>query len=766
MPQSKLLLKTFSTIVAGVLLFTVASYLSSVPWIRDVVEQQEERAGRVVLENINELARNAHSNIEAWRESALDARRRELRHIVQVATGALARLEQEVAAQGLSPEAARRKILEDIRHLTYGQNDNDYVFIADYDSRLISHPDPELHGVDFSETRDIYGNLIVPPMVKGAREHGEGFHSYWWRRLGEEEPSEKLSYYKHLPERKWVIGSGVYVDDVEDEVAARKAAVIEQLRRHLYGTRIANTGYLYVFDSDLNMLIHPNSNIEGTDFSELLNPVTGRPIGDDLMAAADSPDRKLLYKWDKPSDPGHYVYDKISWVHYLPGLDWYIASSVYLDEFRDTADTLTTRIITIAGLALVIAIFGAYMFLRRLIVPITRLADTAFRVGQGDLSAKTDIRRDDEIGVLASTFNAMVDRLRDQIDNMERRVAERTADLDRTVQDLEDRNRESAEINRMGELLQSCGNEEEIFTVAAQTVKALFPNDSGRTYMLDDDGGLQPVAHWGDAAPVEPVEDAHSCWAVRRVKSHRNPAARSESLCQRCSDSGAASLCVPLLAEGAVIGVINLNPAGGGGDTDRLLDHREPLMATVAEHIALSVTNLRLRDRLRQQSIKDPLTGLFNRRRLEEALAREISRAGRHGGRVGVIMLDVDNFKQFNDTYGHETGDAVLREVGSLLGRSVRREDVACRYGGEEFTLVVPEADRDGLHAMAEQVRARIEAQVAPALDGEVAGKVTVSAGAALYPEHGKDVHGLLKAADDALYLAKEAGRNRVVDAS
>lgn len=763
MPRSKLFLKTFSTIVAGVLLFTGASYLSSVPWIRDTVEQQEERTGRVVLDNIYELARNAHRNIEAWRESALDARRRELRHLVQVATGALARIEKEVAAQDLPPEAARRKILEDIRHFTYGQND--YVFIADYDSHLISHPDPELHGADFSEKRDIYGNLIVPPMVAGAREHGEGFHSYWWRRLGEDEPSEKLSYYKHLPDREWVIGTGVYVDDVEQEVAERKAAVVERLRRHLHRTRIANTGYLYLFDSDLNMLIHPNSNIEGTDFSDLLNPVTGRPIGKDLIAAAESPDHKLLYKWDKPSDPGHYVYDKISWVRYLPGFDWYIASSVYLDEFRATADTLTTRIVTIAGLALVVAIIGAYIFLRRLIVPITRLADTASRVGEGDLSAKTDIRRDDEIGVLASTFNAMVDRLRDQIDNMERRVAERTADLDRTVQDLEDRNRESAEINRMGELLQSCRDEEEVFTVAAQTAKALFPGDSGRTYMLDDDGRLQPVAHWGDAAPAEAHEDAHSCWAVRRGKSHRDPAACSESLCPHCCDPGATSLCVPLLAEGAVTGVIKLNPAGGGEDIDRLLDAREPLMATVAEHIALSVTNLRLRDRLRQQSIKDPLTGLFNRRRLEEALADEIARAKRHGGKVGVIMLDVDHFKQFNDTYGHETGDAVLREVGSLLGRSVRREDIACRYGGEEFTLIVPEAHRDGLLALAEQVRARIEANVAPALNGEVAGKVTVSAGAALYPDHGGDVHGLLKAADDALYVAKEAGRNRVADA-
>ncbi len=762
MPGSKLFLKAFLTIAIGGVLVTGASYLSFVPWLRDTVEKQEEQTGRLVLNNVYELARNAHQNIKAYREAALQARKRELRHIVQVAIGAIENLETEIAAEDLPPRAAREKLLQAVRDFTYGKND--YVFIADYDSRLISHPDPDLHGADFSEVEDVRGNLIVPPMVKGARAKGEGFHTYWWRRLEGEEPVEKLTYYKHLPDRDWVIGTGVYIDDVRDAVEARKQAVIQRLRRHLNNTRIGETGYVYIFDSDLNMIIHPNSNIEGTNFADLENPVTGNSIGKDLIAAAEAPgSNRLTYEWDKPSDPGHYVYDKIAWVRHVPGFDWYIASSVYVEEFRRTADTLTRRIVLVGALTLAIALVAASIFLRRLIAPISRLAETASRVSGGDLSAKTEIRRDDEIGVLATNFNQMIDRLRDQINNMENRVADRTSELARTVHDLEKRNRESAEVNRLGELLQACQNEDEIFTVVVRTSKTLFPDDAGRLYMMGDDGCLWLAASWGDVAASPGLDNARACWAVRRARPHRDTGGPDATLCPDCSGGGTPSLCVPLLAEGNVIGVITLQPGEPGRDMSEQFDAREPLMTTLAEHVALSVTNLRLRDQLRQESVEDPLTGLYNRRRLEKTLLEELSRAERHGGDVGVIMLDVDHFKQFNDTYGHETGDRVLREMGSLLRRAMRREDFACRYGGEEFTLVIPETDEAGVRQVAELVRERVAETVGPALAPAVDETITVSAGVALFPAHGADMASLVKAADDALYRAKESGRNRVV---
>lgn len=763
MASSKLFLKAFSTIVGGVLVFTTASYLSFVPWVRDALQQQEERSGRLVLDNIHELLRNAHHHLEAWRQSAIAARRRELRKAIQLATGTIQQVEQQSTAQGLAPETTERRILEAVRELTYGSDD--YIFIADYDHRLISHPDPQLHGEDFSQVKGARGNLIVPPMVEGAQEHGEGFHTYWWNRLNGEEPAQKLTYYKHLPERKWVIGTGVYIDDVKATVETRKAAITEQLRDHLHQTRIAATGYLYVFDADLNMIIHPNPNIEGTNFSDLKNPVTERPIGKELIAAARSENSQLTYKWDRPNDPGRYSYDKIAWIRHLEEFDWYIASSVYLSELRDTANALTLRILSVAGVALLSALLAAYIFLRRLTLPITRLAETASRAGKGDLTAKMDTHRNDEIGVLARTFNATIDQLRDQIEHMENRVKARTAELSRSVQSLERRNRQSATINRMGELLQSCRSETEVFTVIFQTGKALFPADAGRVYMMVSDGSLQLRGEWGPKASVKTIADPQACWAIRRGQPYRDGPNCAESLCPHCCEPDINSLCIPLLTESnATVGVLKFSPTAIEYDLERTLSDREALGTTIAKQAALAVANLHLQERLRQQSIRDPLTGLLNRRRLDDDLSRELARAKRHSTHLGVIMLDIDGFKDFNDTFGHDCGDAALRELGRLINDTLRDTDTAYRYGGEEFILLAPETDEEGLQILAERLRTDTETRIAPILGFPE--KVTVSLGLALYPNHGQTPTTLIKAADEALYAAKGGGRNRSVLAS
>lgn len=677
MLKSKLFLKTYAGIIACVMVFAAVSYLSSVPWLRDLLEHQEERTGRVVLDNVYELASSAQQEILAWQESALRMRRHDLRNLLQLVETGTGRLEAQNGAQHVNAETATAILLESIRLAVDEQGNS---------------------GIDY----------------------------------------------------------------IEEEVAARKVILTERLRRHLHETRIADSGYLFVFDGGHEMVIHPNPNIEGVNVRELLNPISNRSLSSELMAAADTPGDRVVYKWDKPSDPGNYIYDKVSWVRYLPAFDWYIASSVYRDELQRTGDQLTARILAIHGLILIVTLIGAYFFLRRIITPICRLAETATRVGDGDLSASTTIDRNDEIGILAKAFNAMVARLRDQFHNMEHRVAERTTELAQTVRNLEDRSRENAELTSMSERLLSCSTEKQVFAAVTQTCKALFPHDAGRAYLVDSDDQLQLAAQWGNNAHLVPEGPAPSCTATRFGKVQRHVPATDASRCHQYHDEGVASLCIPLQTEDAMIGIIELIPTiERGEDVSQVLDNRQPLMTTVVEHAALTVSNLRLRERLRQQSIKDSLTGLFNRRRLEEALASEISRVKRYGGQVGIVMLDVDHFKRINDCYGHDIGDKVLSNVGDLLGRTVRREDIACRYGGEEFTLIIPEADTKGLRALAELVRSRIEAMDLP----ELAEKVTVSAGTALYPTHGQDVHSLLKVADIALYEAKQTGRNRIIDA-
>jgi len=165
--------------------------------------------------------------------------------------------------------------------------------------------------------------------------------------------------------------------------------------------------------------------------------------------------------------------------------------------------------------------------------------------------------------------------------------------------------------------------------------------------------------------------------------------------------------------------------------------------------------------RLREQSVRDALTGLFNRRYLEETLARELGRAERAHGSLGLLLLDIDHFKRINDTYGHAAGDQVLRELGSLLKTSVRGSDIACRYGGEEFVLLLPEATRETTRQRAETIRAATS-RMAVSDQGRTLAPITLSVGAAAYPADGADADALLQRADDALYRAKREGRDRV----
>jgi diguanylate cyclase (GGDEF)-like protein len=191
------------------------------------------------------------------------------------------------------------------------------------------------------------------------------------------------------------------------------------------------------------------------------------------------------------------------------------------------------------------------------------------------------------------------------------------------------------------------------------------------------------------------------------------------------------------------------------------LDSKERLAHTVAEHIALAFANLRLRETLRVQSVRDPLTGLFNRRYMEESLERELRRSARHRRSLGVLLLDLDHFKTFNDTFGHGAGDILLRELGHFLQGNVRGEDISCRYGGEEFALILPDAPLDSTLQRAEQLREQVR-QLQVTHHGRALGAVSVSIGVAVYPQHGASAEELLAAADRALYQAKAGGRNRV----
>jgi diguanylate cyclase (GGDEF)-like protein len=215
------------------------------------------------------------------------------------------------------------------------------------------------------------------------------------------------------------------------------------------------------------------------------------------------------------------------------------------------------------------------------------------------------------------------------------------------------------------------------------------------------------------------------------------------------------------MVQGEMLGVLSLidNTIQRGEHPPGL----KQLAITVSETIKLSLSNLKLRDELRQQAIHDPLTGLFNRRYLDETLPREMDRAQRLSAPLCVVMLDIDGFKQFNDSFGHGPGDSLLREFAKILRKHLRKSDISCRYGGDEFVLVMPDSSIADTQERVEQIRRLLDELQHTQYGEQSLDTITLSAGIASMPDHGKTESELLKAADEAMYTAKQGGRNRVV---
>jgi diguanylate cyclase (GGDEF)-like protein/PAS domain S-box-containing protein len=335
--------------------------------------------------------------------------------------------------------------------------------------------------------------------------------------------------------------------------------------------------------------------------------------------------------------------------------------------------------------------------------------------------------------------------------------------------ELELRSHEIALLNQMGDLLQTCLNVEEAYSIIGQSARQLFPEEAGALYMISASRDVvEAVAVWGHSPfgsaqdkPAEVLECVFApqdCWALRRSRPHLVEDTGTGPLCRHLTSPPPATyVCIPMMAQSEATGVLYLQDRGGSLPPAKL-----QLAQTVADSVALALANLKLRETLRHQSIRDPLTGLFNRRYMEETLERETRRVARAQRPLGIIMLDVDHFKLFNDTFGHDAGDALLREFGNFLRAHVRGEDVACRYGGEEFTLILPEASLEVTRQRAEHLRGDIKHLHAQYHDQPL-GAVALSLGVAVFPDHGSTGEAVLKAADAALYRAKREGRDRVV---
>ena len=353
---------------------------------------------------------------------------------------------------------------------------------------------------------------------------------------------------------------------------------------------------------------------------------------------------------------------------------------------------------------------------------------------------------------------------------LEERVARRTGELTRTenqlrssLLELRDYTSHVEAVNEFVELLQSCLTLEEAYQQSARVLSHFYP--SGALLMLNASRNLLDVAAtWGTSSTRKGPFAPESCWGLRKGRIHLAQPGSFGLLCDHLEATpSAAHLCVPMIAQGESLGVMSVeDPSPADPSTDPLLlERKQELTTSLAEQISLAFANLQLRETLKYQSVRDPLTGLFNRRHMEEVLQRELLRAARSRTSVAVLMADIDHFKRFNDAFGHEAGDVLLRELGALFRAEVRGGDIACRYGGEEFLIILVDAEAPAAVQRAEKLNEQVRS-LHVQHRGETLRRISLSIGVAVFPHSGATASELITAADGALYKAKSGGRDRV----
>ncbi|HFV9244115.1 TPA: diguanylate cyclase [Enterobacter bugandensis] len=413
-------------------------------------------------------------------------------------------------------------------------------------------------------------------------------------------------------------------------------------------------------------------------------------------------------------------------------------------EATKKSKALRTASEMMVGLTALLFLFVlGFILKRRVLRPVVRLSDVVHRLASQDFAVETpNFNQIDEIGDMAQAIRIFREN------GLARQRLEKERDADWAIREL---------LARMTQRLQGCENFDDVINVAELFAPNIAPGIAGRLYVFDrDPWQMRCVAQWLSPADDEATFPPDACWAVRRGQSHPPVNGEPDVACYHLPESQAESaLCVPLIAQGEAIGLLsfqNITPENAPA---------RAYLELMAEALGLALANQRLRDALLEKALFDPLTGLRNRHHLEDTLHTQMTQAMRNGEPLSCMMIDIDHFKSINDRFGHEAGDQVIKNVATIVQRAAHDGGLAFRYGGEEFLVLLPGAGEAEAHACAQKIYNGVHALSLRYGLTEI-GPVDVSIGIASYPEHAQSDN-LLRAADVALYRAKELGRSRIV---
>jgi diguanylate cyclase (GGDEF)-like protein/PAS domain S-box-containing protein len=392
----------------------------------------------------------------------------------------------------------------------------------------------------------------------------------------------------------------------------------------------------------------------------------------------------------------------------------------------------------------------------------------------GEITIARDVtamfQKEEALRKAEETLHVRMTAIRDANRNLARQIAARreidsamrrkNQELEGTVRQLEAFHRNGETLSLMAELLQSCALRTEAYEIVRDTGAQLFPASAGSLFIYRESRDvLEHAAAWGGGRTPESTLAPEDCWALRLGRRHFVPRAGTVR-CRHAPAEAESYVCMPVHGQGQILGMFHI-AVEVSARTRRPAPDVEQRLRAICDRVGPALANLKLRDALRELALRDGLTGLYNRRYMEDALNRELHRSERSGKPLSVVMIDIDHFKGFNDKYGHDAGDFVLSALARAIITKIRPSDMACRYGGEELAVVLPEASLAIACERAEQMRLAIRDTNLTHL-GQTLPAPTASFGVAVYPANGRKAADLLKAADDALYRAKRDGRDRI----
>jgi len=528
----------------------------------------------------------------------------------------------------------------------------------------------------------------------------------------------------------------------------------EQILRHLTEMRLAVGGYLVTRDAAALVPYEEDSASLPSEFADLRDFHSDKP---DEVAAVDAIQRDVTRwqtEWANPTISAVARGGTLDTPRLLAESERRLAptrrrmldlldsdrreNDVALREVEQQMRRLLIVALGVASLVALVVLFVTREVTHLLEQPVRELIEASERVSRGDFKLLLPPAADNEFGVLSQSFSHMTIALRREREEL-------------------------AALNKFSEAVTQCTSEAEIYEHILYYIRERFKPRQVIIFRLNAEENYLEAAASLVPLPVElrdwpVIPEPHNCKAVRMGRRFRANDVSAEPLCPAkfVPPSEGSYYCGPLIAGGVIIGAVRVE-----GLKDFWTPERESLLESYLSGAATGLSNLRLLESTKQQANVDELTGLYNRRFLEEYARKLIAMARRKGQPLGVIMMDLDHFKEFNDVYGHETGDRILRHFAKTASRAIREANLAARYGGEEFVAMLPETDAQSCLKVAERIRLAVEHSVIPSGTEKPLPQLTVSLGIAIYPEHGQGLEDVLQAADKALYESKRAGRNR-----